>query len=148
MLISCSSDLGNIYSYENYLSDADLDSVSNASSTDERQSLEDSAQARAHFQTQHKPVKTPRLQNPFQTQEQEDHFKKTLLRIQKAHRIPVGYGLTDADEEAFQWDATHDLLVGVVRKKKNVSISLPEDTWKPRVLLWLQGLHCMTEIAP
>lgn len=42
--------------------------------------------------------------------------------------------------EMEDWNDTEILTVG----RRDVRITLPETVWKPRVLLWAQGLETMT----
>jgi len=90
----------------------------------------------------HKPVKPPRSQLPFNADLEYTSFKEGLTAVNGAGLLPRGYGVKQSEwdvEEGYPTD--EEITVG--RQKKVLTVHLPHAIWMPRAILWAQGLYTM-----
>lgn len=90
----------------------------------------------------HRSIRVPRIVNPFgRDEDAEDAFLRSLNRVRQDGAIPVGFGFSEFDEELDEYNPVEYIRVGKVRQ---MPISLSEDTWRPRIIEWVQALKGLT----
>lgn len=95
-----------------------------------------------------KAVKGPKQINPFEgNPEQEAIFWETVSTKQENRVIPEGYGLIPGEHNYENYDSVEMLPVGGKGSGKAIQIILPKAKWLPRIVLWLQALETMYEMA-
>ena len=93
----------------------------------------------------HDAIPTPRNESPFETLQQEQHFKESLEYIRTQGTIPPGYNLTRRELSNKPYPDI-EFLPSRVRGASGLNIILPTQVWRPRAILWAQALQTATEI--
>ncbi|KAG6819028.1 hypothetical protein H0H93_016122 [Arthromyces matolae] len=90
-------------------------------------------------------VKVPRCSSPF-NETQMATFETALQQVIQAGVIPQGYGIHP--EEWIDGDyPSVTVIPGRRRGKKDLQVSLPDHIWRPRSILWVQGLDVMRHLT-
>jgi hypothetical protein len=71
-------------------------------------------------------------------------FISTLRQLQHATHVPRGLGLRPDEWEGDTYPTEEVIRLG--RRRKEVVVSLPENPWFLRALVWGQALDVMTHI--
>ncbi|KAH7903565.1 hypothetical protein BJ138DRAFT_1020415, partial [Hygrophoropsis aurantiaca] len=91
----------------------------------------------------HDGVSVPKHASPFPESELEDAFWLALREVQELDYIPAGYGMIEEE-----WDGEGYPEIEVIRSgrrgRKEMTIALPDCTWRPRAVRWCQALEVLT----
>jgi hypothetical protein len=90
----------------------------------------------------HEPVNVARHSSPFPNKQFYDLFTETLQMVCAEGVVPPNYGICE-DEWEDGYPPYEILQVGKGAKKE-LRISLPDNIWRPRALLWCQALDVLT----
>lgn len=94
-----------------------------------------------------KSPSTPDQRNPFVDRtEQENDLWVELRAKQEAQEIPSGYGLISNEEGYSTYEVVEPLPLGSRKLNKYLHISLPEQVWLPRIILWVQAIEALYHI--
>jgi hypothetical protein len=94
----------------------------------------------------HEPVSAPRGADPFQTQEARQAFQDLMLRMSQGDLIPDGYGILP-EEWGDEGYPTYEVIPAGRNRRRELRVSLPDQIWRPRAVVWVQGLYAMTNIS-
>jgi hypothetical protein len=92
----------------------------------------------------HEPVRVARHSSPFPTEKVHVLFCETLERVREEGIVPINYGICE-DEWEDGYPPYEILGIGK-RAQGQLRISLPDDVWRPKALLWCQALDVLTRI--
>jgi hypothetical protein len=124
-------------SEDEYESDAD-----DGSWTDAEEEISETIQHNFH----HEPVAVPRQSDPFKTQEGHQRFRELLSSYANHGYIPPGYHMR-AEEWGDEGYPPYEAIRSGRRTTRFLDISLPDETWRPRAILWVQALDSMNQIS-
>lgn len=94
-----------------------------------------------------RPIKPPEKRNPFGGDINVlRRFWSMVKDLQDRRVVPTGYGLKESEAGYGEYDTVEQLAVGRSRLNKFIRVFLPQKTWQPRIVLWLQALEAMTTI--
>ncbi|KAF5340537.1 hypothetical protein D9758_015819 [Tetrapyrgos nigripes] len=132
--------------------DSDSESSTSEDSSSEDESVEwmgiqpqtgDDIAVEQDEQIKHDPVKTPRHQNPFAGEPRKlACFAKALAKLTDKGCVPRGYGIRPEEWGDEGYPSVETIHTGR-RGSKELSISLPDEIWRPRAELWAQGLYLL-----
>lgn len=108
---------------------------------EEQQRLEQLVQDQIH----HPAIPIPMKNCPFDSLDLAEEFLERLAEIHDdgaVDNIPEGYRLRDDEANYRAYNPVAYIEVG--RAKRRINVSLPEEVWKPRIMLWLQALEGLT----
>ncbi|KDR81020.1 hypothetical protein GALMADRAFT_46025, partial [Galerina marginata CBS 339.88] len=71
-------------------------------------------------------------------------FETLFSQVTDQVIIPPGYGIKEEEWDDGEYPSVETLRTG--KKRKELSVSLPDSIWRPRGERWVQGLACMTHI--
>lgn len=91
-------------------------------------------------QLNHKPIKVPRAVNPFKDiPSGEKLFNRHLDKLAQEAYIPPGWGFFQGENRPW-----HDDEIVEVQKKQ-VCVTLPENPWKARAIIWVRSLEILQQ---
>lgn len=90
----------------------------------------------------HPPIKVPRHNNPFSSQEQEEMFWQAVQDATDEGYVPQGYGVCPDEWEESIYPEIEVIRSGN-RKRGELEIMLPNSVWLPRATQWACALHVM-----
>lgn len=92
-----------------------------------------------------KSVKLPDIRNPFtDIADIEDEFWGAVLQYYDDDEdVPDGYGFMAHEVNHKPYESVEFLEIGRSKSSKSVKIVLPENVWKPRILLWVKAAATM-----
>ena len=93
----------------------------------------------------HEAVDVPEGHSPFGTEEIKDDFIAALEMAREMDAVPYGYGL-HPEEQGEEGYPTLEIIRSAKRGRREVEVGLPDHIWRPRAILWAQGLDVMTRI--
>ena len=70
-------------------------------------------------------------------------FSAALTEYMAEADLPAGYGIRE-DELGVEGYETYEVLQIGKRGRKEMTISLPEQVWRPQTELWAKALHVMS----
>ncbi|THV01311.1 hypothetical protein K435DRAFT_655548, partial [Dendrothele bispora CBS 962.96] len=90
---------------------------------------------------------TPRAFSPFT----EDHHKFTvfveaLQSLRSQNQIPEGYGVCPEEWDNGEYPAFEVIRTGR-HSTKELTVALPDEIWRPRAELWVQGLYLIEKLS-
>jgi hypothetical protein len=89
-------------------------------------------------------VKTPSRRNPFSGKDDiEQELWHRIKNVQQRREVPSGYGLSPEEDGHGVYEQIEILTVGRRSSKQAKHITLPENVWLPRCVLWIQALEAM-----
>lgn len=100
---------------------------------------------RVDAQIRHRPVATPRVRCPFPNEETERLFHRCLETSSQQHILPPGFGLLEGEEGYGDFNPERQIPVGRTRAKWT-HVTLPQNIWEPRIVLWAQAVAGMTQL--
>ena len=71
-------------------------------------------------------------------------FKEVYEQATSSGVIPRGYGIQEDEWEDGEYTSVETLKTG--RKRKELTVSLPDSVWRPRAENWVRGLECMSYV--
>lgn len=81
---------------------------------------------------------------PFTTESSSQSFFAELHHMVTDNIVPVGYNVAPQEWPQGQYPETETLSVGH-RRKNELIISLKENVWQKRSVLWAQAMYCLTK---
>jgi hypothetical protein len=118
--------------------------VSSVSDSSDESAMSDGEQEMER-EIRHVPVKTPRVRSPFNTDEQTEDFFDRLRTTVDNNYIPAGFGFLPGEEGFGDYSPVYQLAVGQ-KSHKMRRVTLPEEVWYPRFVLWVQALAGMEHL--
>ncbi|KAI0695885.1 hypothetical protein BC835DRAFT_1272659, partial [Cytidiella melzeri] len=94
----------------------------------------------------HEAVNVPQSETPFATRESEQVFRAALVIIQDSQVVPGGYGLLP-DEWEDNTYPTLEVLRSGRRGRREITVSLAENIWRPRAELWARAIELLVQLA-
>ncbi|KAJ7574169.1 hypothetical protein C8J56DRAFT_1126361 [Mycena floridula] len=92
-----------------------------------------------------KAVGAPRHKDPFRNEQLLEIFSKVLSEIESQDYIPEGLGMLESEWEHEEYPSVEVIRTGK-HGTKELGVSLPDGTWQPRSVIWVQALHIMTRM--
>lgn len=71
-------------------------------------------------------------------------FQAAFEAAEEENFIPNGYGMLPEEDEYEVWDPHETVTVA----RKDVTVTLLEEVWKPRAVRWILGLHLLGLVLP
>ena len=71
-------------------------------------------------------------------------FEGFLSQVTEQRVLPEGYGIREEEWDEGEYPSVEILRTG--RRRKELTVNLPDAIWRPRAERWVQGLHCMSYI--
>lgn len=90
-------------------------------------------------------VKVPRHSTPF-TAAQQDIFSQALAEVIASTVLPGGYGIQVEEWEDGE-NPSFEIIQSGRRGRKDLRVALPDNIWRPRAEIWVQGLHVMQQLT-
>lgn len=85
-----------------------------------------------------------RGQNPFAGNPgKELHFWDEVDMARQGNLVPSGYGLHLLEPSYSEFDEVAEIYLGRQKEKRKLTVKLPREIWKPRLILWIQSLEIM-----
>ena len=93
----------------------------------------------------HEAVDVPEGISPFATLEAENDFHDALAIAREENIVPYGYGLHPEELDGDDYP-TLEIIRSSRRGRREIEVGLPDHIWRPRGLLWIQGLDILTRL--
>lgn len=90
-------------------------------------------------------VTPPTNTSPF-TDDQLTAFQEAFSEMITHQLVPEGYGMCPNEWEDGEYPSYWIIRSGR-RGKQDLNIALPDDIWRPRSELWVQGLYIMQQLS-
>lgn len=92
----------------------------------------------------HEPVPVPDHRNPFSEDPTfEGYFFEALAEVRQEGIVPPGYGILPSEWAEEGYSPLEEIRLG---RSKTLTVALPDDIWRPRAELWVQGLDVLTRL--
>jgi len=124
--------------------DLDLDDLESGDWIDINEASD--AIAEADHNVYAEPVSVPGNNNPFTSEDEMQLFATSLHQCRARGYIPSGYGMLHGEWEGGIYPTIQYLPSGR-RGSKQLGIGLPDNRWRPRSEIWVQGLDIMTRLV-
>jgi hypothetical protein len=93
----------------------------------------------------HPAIESASCSSPLHTKQAEDMFYEALSQMTDQRIISRGFYAELDEWEDRVYPIFQEILIGRQGGKKLV-VELPLSIWHPRAVLWVQGLHIMTQV--
>jgi hypothetical protein len=93
----------------------------------------------------HPAIESALCSRPLHTKQAEDMFYEALSQMTDQRIISRGFYAELDEWEDRVYPIFQEILIGRQGGKKLV-VELPLSIWHPRAVLWVQGLHIMTQV--
>lgn len=95
---------------------------------------------------EHRAVRVPFKNSPFEQAEDEAHFVE-MCRRNSSMAMPLGYNIYDIEHEDGQYPEQEEIAVGF-RKTRRLEVTLANEVWRPRAFKWICALHFLETMLP